>query len=310
MDDNTILKIENLHKSFGNFKAVDGLNLEVKQGEIYGFLGPNGAGKSTTIRVILSLLKYDEGKIYFFGKRLNESSRSLFSRVGALVEKPDFYLYLTAFRNLEYFSELYGYSFSKNQLYETLEMVGLKGREKDKVKTYSLGMKQRLGLAQALIHDPELIILDEPTNGLDPQGMREVRNLLTELAVNKGKTIFLSSHILKEVESMATSMAIVNRGKTLVEGKVQELLQDAETHIYIETNELNNIKLENTNEFEVISLEKYKIELKANRNTIPKIIDLLRNKNIDIFSVNSVNSLEEYFIKLTGDHQTGDKNVS
>ncbi len=310
MDDNTILKIENLHKSFGNFKAVDGLNLEVKQGEIYGFLGPNGAGKSTTIRVILSLLKYDEGKIYFFGKRLNESSRSLFSRVGALVEKPDFYLYLTAFRNLEYFSELYGHSFSKNQLYETLEMVGLKGREKDKVKTYSLGMKQRLGLAQALIHDPELIILDEPTNGLDPQGMREVRNLLTELAVNKGKTIFLSSHILKEVESMATSMAIVNRGKTLVEGKVQELLQDAETHIYIETNELNNIKLENTNEFEVISLEKYKIELKANRNTIPKIIDLLRNKNIDIYSVNSVNSLEEYFIKLTGDHQTGDKNVS
>lgn len=302
MDENIVLKIEDLHKSFGSFKAVDGLNIQVNRGEIYGFLGPNGAGKSTTIRIILSLLKSDAGKIYFFGKRLNESSRSLFSRVGCLVEKPDFYLYLTAYRNLEYFSELYGHKFTKSQLYEYLEIVGLKGREKDKVKTFSLGMKQRLGLAQALIHDPELIILDEPTNGLDPQGMREVRNLLTDLAVNKGKTIFLSSHILKEVESMATSMAIVNKGKTLVEGKVQTLLQDAETHIYIETNELNNFTLNNSNDFEVLNIEKNKIELKANKNTIPKIIDILRNNNIDIYSINSVNSLEEYFIKLTGDN--------
>lgn len=301
MDEEIVLKIENLHKSFKDFKAVDGLNIEVRKGEIFGFLGPNGAGKSTTIRIILSLLKFDEGKIFFFGKRLSESSRELFSRVGALVEKPDFYLYLSAYRNLEYFSELYGHSFSKKELYDTLEMVGLKGREKDKVKTYSLGMKQRLGLAQALIHDPELIILDEPTNGLDPQGMREVRNLLIDLAKNKGKTIFLSSHILKEVESMATSMAIINKGKTIVQGKVEDLLKEAETHIYIETNELNGFNLDKSNDYKIINCGGNKIELLANKEKIPMIIDLLRNNNIDIYSVNSVNSLEEYFIKLTGE---------
>lgn len=302
MNQDIVLKIENLHKSFKNFKAVDGLNIEVKKGEIYGFLGPNGAGKSTTIRIILSLLSADKGNIFYFGKELTPKSRALFSKVGALVEKPDFYLYLTAYRNLEYFSELYGKKYSKSKLYETLELVGLKGREKDKVKAYSLGMKQRLGLAQALIHDPELIILDEPTNGLDPQGMREVRNLLSDLANNHGKTIFLSSHILKEVEGMATSMAIINKGKTIVQGKVSELLNDASTRIYIETMTLpESFSISNTDYFKILEIKENKIELEATKNNIPKIIDLLRQKEIDIYSVNSVNSLEEYFIKLTGD---------
>lgn len=302
MNQDIVLKIENLHKSFKNFKAVDGLNIEVKKGEIYGFLGPNGAGKSTTIRIILSLLKADSGRVYYFGSELTPQSRALFSRVGALVEKPDFYLYLTAFRNLEYFSELYGKKYSKSKLYETLELVGLRGRENDKVKAYSLGMKQRLGLAQALIHDPELIILDEPTNGLDPQGMREVRNLLINLANNHGKTIFLSSHILKEVEGMATSMAIINKGKTIVQGKVSELLNDASTRIYIETMSLpESFSISNTDYFKILEIKDNKIELEATKNNIPKIIDLLRQKEIDIYSVNSVNSLEEYFIKLTGE---------
>lgn len=303
MSQEIILEIENLHKSFNKYKAVDGLNIKVQKGEIYGFLGPNGAGKSTTIRVILSLLKADSGKVYYFGEEFTSKSRHLFSKVGALVEKPDFYLYLTAYKNLEYFSELYGRSFSKAKLLEALELVGLKGREFDKVKTYSLGMKQRLGLAQALIHDPELIILDEPTNGLDPQGMREIRNLLMDLATNKGKTIFLSSHILKEVESMASSMAIINKGKTIVQGKVNNLLNDAQTRIFIETNELpSNFNLENTNFFSVKNIIENKIEIEAVRKDIPQIIDVFRKNNIDIYSINSINSLEEYFIKLTGEH--------
>lgn len=303
MSQEIILEIENLHKSFNKYKAVDGLSVKVQQGEIYGFLGPNGAGKSTTIRVILSLLKADSGKVYFFGKELTPKSRHLFSKVGALVEKPDFYLYLTAYKNLEYFSDLYGRSFGKTKLLETLELVGLKGRENDKVKTYSLGMKQRLGLAQALIHNPDLIILDEPTNGLDPQGMREVRNLLIDLATNQGKTIFLSSHILKEVESMASSLAIINKGKTIVQGKVNDLLKDAQTTIFIETNEISpNFKLDNTSFFQVKNITENKIEIEAVKKDIPQIIDVLRNKNIDIYSVNSINSLEEYFIKLTGEH--------
>lgn len=303
MSQEIILEIENLHKSFNKYKAVDGLNIKVQKGEIYGFLGPNGAGKSTTIRVILSLLKADSGKVYYFGEEFTSKSRHLFSKVGALVEKPDFYLYLTAYKNLEYFSELYGRSFNKTKLLEALELVGLKGREFNKVKTYSLGMKQRLGLAQALIHDPDLIILDEPTNGLDPQGMREVRNLLIDLATNQGKTIFLSSHILKEVESMASSLAIINKGKTIVQGKVNDLLKDAQTTIFIETNEISpNFKLDNTSFFQVKNITENKIEIEAVRKDIPQIIDVLRNKNIDIYSVNSINSLEEYFIKLTGEH--------
>lgn len=302
MENNTVLKITDLHKNFKNFKAVDGLNLEVKKGEIFGFLGPNGAGKSTTIRIILSLLKSDSGKIFFFGEELTPNSRALFSRVGALVEKPDFYLYLSAYKNLEYFSELYGRKFSKTKLLETLEIVGLKGREFDKVKAYSLGMKQRLGLAQALIHDPELIILDEPTNGLDPQGMREVRNLLIDLAENHGKTIFLSSHILKEVEGMATSMAIINKGKTIVQGKVNDLLNESQTKIFIETiSSADKLNIQDSSFYKVSKIQDNRIELDATKNDIPKIIDDLRSKEIDIYSINSVNSLEEYFIKLTGD---------
>ena len=302
MKSEIILEIKNLHKSFRNFKAIDGLSLQVHKGEIFGFLGPNGAGKSTTIRIILTLLKADSGKIFLFGSELNKHSKHLFSKVGALVEKPDFYLYLSAYKNLEYFSELYGKKYSKIQLLEALDMVGLNGREFDKVKTFSLGMKQRLGLAQALIHDPELIILDEPTNGLDPQGMREVRNLLIDLAENKGKTIFLSSHILKEVESMASSMAIINKGKTLVQGKVNDLLDNAQTRVYIETGRLsNNLLVESTEYFKLRNINENKIELDALKSDIPKIIDYLRNKEVEIFSVNSVNSLEEYFINLTGE---------
>lgn len=302
MKSEIILEIKNLHKSFRNFKAIDGLSLQVHKGEIFGFLGPNGAGKSTTIRIILTLLKADLGKIFLFGNELNKHSKYLFSKVGALVEKPDFYLYLSAYKNLEYFSELYGKKYSKIQLLEALDMVGLNGREFDKVKTFSLGMKQRLGLAQALIHDPELIILDEPTNGLDPQGMREVRNLLIDLAENKGKTIFLSSHILKEVESMASSMAIINKGKTLVQGKVNDLLDKAQTRVYIETGKLSdNLLIESTEYFKLRNINDNKIELDALKSDIPKIIDYLRNKEVEIFSVNSVNSLEEYFINLTGE---------
>jgi len=302
MENNTVLKIIDLHKNFKNFKAVDGLNLEVKKGEIFGFLGPNGAGKSTTIRIILSLLKSDSGKIFFFGEELTPNSRALFSRVGALVEKPDFYLYLSAYKNLEYFSELYGRKFSKSKLLEILEIVGLKGREFDKVKAYSLGMKQRLGLAQALIHDPELIILDEPTNGLDPQGMREVRNLLIDLAENHGKTIFLSSHILKEVEGMATSMAIINKGKTIVQGNVSDLLHESQTKIFIETiSSADKLNIQDTSFYKISKIQDNRIELYATKKDIPKIIDDLRSKEIDIYSINSVNSLEEYFIKLTGD---------
>ena len=210
-----IIEIKGLTKKFKDVKAVDELSLNVNKGDIFGFLGPNGAGKSTTIRMLLTLIRPNEGTIRIFGKPLNEERAIILKDVGAIVEKPDFYNYLSAYKNLEILGRISGREISSNRIMEILEIVGLKERSTSKVKTYSHGMKQRLGIAQALLHDPELIILDEPTTGLDPQGMKEIRDLVIHLRDEKNKTIFLSSHLLSEVEQIANRMIIINKGKTI-----------------------------------------------------------------------------------------------
>ena len=170
-DPNPVIEIANLNKRFKSIVAVNDLNLKVLKGDVFGFLGPNGAGKSTTIRLLLSLISPDSGTINIFGESLKEQRKKILGKVGAIVEKPDFYNYLTGYKNLEILSKLSGTKVKRSRIYELLELVGLRGRLKSKVKTYSHGMKQRLGIAQALLHNPELIILDEPTTGLDPFGM-------------------------------------------------------------------------------------------------------------------------------------------
>ena len=219
-----LISVKNLCKSYGNFKAVDNLDFEVFRGDVYGFLGPNGAGKSTTIRMLLSLIRPDSGSINIFGLDLSASRLEILSRTGCIVERPDFYNYLSAEKNLSLFAELSGKSISRSRIQEILELVGLIGREKDKVKNYSHGMKQRLGIGQTLVHDPELIILDEPTTGLDPQGIIDTRNLINYLRKEKGKTILLSSHILSEIELIATRMIIINKGKSVHPGSAIYLL--------------------------------------------------------------------------------------
>ncbi|MFY8162000.1 MAG: ABC transporter ATP-binding protein [Candidatus Kapaibacteriota bacterium] len=301
------ISISNLNKSFKNFHAVNDLSLQVEEGEIYGFLGPNGAGKSTTIRMMLSLIKQDSGTISFFGEELTSKNRNIFRNIGALVEKPDFYLYLSAYRNLQLFGEMSGVEITKTKIYDILELVGLGGRVKDKVKTYSLGMKQRLGLAQALIHNPKIIILDEPTNGLDPQGMKEIKDLLIDLSTNQKKTIFLSSHILREVETMATSMAIINNGKTLVQGKVKELLDNGLNSVTVKIREKSNLTellTELSNQLKLNSKEEYngyaELVFELSNEEIPQMVNLLVTNGCEIMSVSPVKSLEEYFLKLTG----------
>lgn len=221
-----IIEIRGLRKNYGSFTAVDGLDLTVYHGDIYGFLGPNGAGKSTTIRMILSLVKPSAGSITVFGKPLSTHRAEILRKIGCIVERPDFYNYLSAYRNLELLGRLSGADVSKQNIYRMLDMVGLGSRATSKVKTFSHGMKQRLGIAQALIHNPDLVILDEPTTGLDPHGMVDVRDLIVSLAHDHGKTIVLSSHILPEVEHIATRMIIINKGKTVVEGAVADVLRD------------------------------------------------------------------------------------
>lgn len=296
-----IIKVEKLTKKFKNFTAVDDLHLNVHRGDIFGFLGPNGAGKSTTIRMLLTLVKPTAGDIQIFGENISSSRDNILRRIGAIVEKPDFYMYLSAYKNLEILGKLSGADTSKKKIMEQLGVVGLDKRANSKVKTFSHGMKQRLGLAQALLHDPELIILDEPTTGLDPQGMKEVRELIRELK-DKGKTIFLSSHILREVELIANRMIIINKGKTLVEGTVDELLKSDTLDVIFEfADSIKASQIINESRFAgmVSSSEKNEITLKLLKDEIAEANKYFVAKDIDVLAISPRKSLEEYFLKIT-----------
>ena len=302
MENEKIIELSGLTKRFKDLIAVNNLDLNVYRGDVFGFLGPNGAGKSTTIRMMLSLIKPTSGKIKLFGKPLDQNRKEVLKKIGAIVEKPDFYLYLTAYKNLEILGKISGADVSKKNIMAMLETVGLAKRANSKVKTYSHGMKQRLGLAQALLHDPELIILDEPTTGLDPQGMKEVRDLILFLSREKGKTIFLSSHILREVEIIASRMIIINKGKTQVEGTVNELLDTQNAMVTIEVNKpeetLNLLGLSSWKEC-IKSSEGNQIILDLNRNEIAELNKYLIQNNVEVSALIPSRSLEEYFLKIT-----------
>jgi ABC-2 type transport system ATP-binding protein len=296
------IEIKQLSKNFKALKAVNNLNLNVYHGDVFGFLGPNGAGKSTTIRMLLTLIAPNGGEISIFDKPLKRNRDEILKRVGAIVEKPDFYGYLSAYKNLEILSRISGNDVSKKRLWEVLEMVGLEKRHNSKVKTFSHGMKQRLGLAQALVHDPDLIILDEPTTGLDPQGMKEIRDLIVFLSKEKGKTIFLSSHILYEVELVANRMIIINKGSAVVEGLVEDLLNSSSLQVTFEVSDAEKA-------LSAIELTEWKNKLGATvndklvfnmeKNEISALNRRLIENGIDVSAVVPTRSLEEYFLQLT-----------
>ena len=300
-----IIEINGLTKKFKDVKAVDELSLNVYKGDIFGFLGPNGAGKSTTIRMLLTLIRPNAGKIKLFGKSLNKERALILRDVGAIVEKPDFYNYISAYKNLEILGRISGREVSSNRIMEILETVGLKERRTSKVKTYSHGMKQRLGIAQALLHDPDLIILDEPTTGLDPQGMKEIRDLIIHLRDEKNKTIFLSSHLLSEVELIANRMIIINKGKTVVEGYVQDLLNSAELKVTFEVDDLDSAKhliSQSRWDKKVDSFKNNKLILNLSPEEIAVINKFFVDNDIAVSAVVPTRSLEEYFLKITEDN--------
>jgi ABC-2 type transport system ATP-binding protein len=222
-----VIETHNLAKSFGRCRAVDGLSLSVERGDVFGFLGPNGAGKSTTIRILVGLVKPDGGDARVLGHDSWSERTSALRRVGSLVETPGLYKFLTGRENLELVSRMSG--FGDGGTAQALELVGLADRADDKVKAYSHGMRQRLAIAQSLVGEPELLILDEPTTGLDPEGMREVRELIGTLSRERSMTIFLSSHLLHEVQQTCDKVAIINHGKLMLQGKVSELLSGSDT---------------------------------------------------------------------------------
>lgn len=302
MNEEKIIEILGLTKKFKNLTAVDDLGLTVFKGDVFGFLGPNGAGKSTTIRMMLSLITPSSGTIKVFGKSLQTGRKDILKRVGAIVEKPDFYKNLSAYKNLSILGKLSMGEVSKTKIMEILELVGLEKRYKSKVKTYSHGMKQRLGIAQALLHDPDLIVLDEPTTGLDPQGMKEIRDLLIMLSREKGKTIFLSSHILSEIEIVANRMIILDKGKKVIEGKVNELLNKNKLKVTFEVNDMNTSKnlLDNTAwKDKIYSSLDNKIVFILEPEEIAPLNRYLIEKNVEVSAVIPTRSLEEYFLKIT-----------
>jgi ABC-type multidrug transport system ATPase subunit len=296
-----IIEVKNLIKSFGDFQAVKDVSFTVYKGDVFGFLGPNGAGKSTTIRCMLSLIKPDSGQISLFGKSLASSRSEILSRTGIIIEKPDFYKYLSAYRNLELFSGISGKPSSKKEIYEMLDFVGLSGREKDNVGGFSHGMKQRLGIAQTLLHNPDLIILDEPTTGLDPQGIIDIRNLILKLRNEQHKTVLLSSHILSEIEIISNRMVIINKGKSVVEGAVSELLNSEELIVNFELDDLEaGIKLV-ANDFplsNLIKIDDAHFQVSITKQQISKINELLLANGINVYSIESKRKLEDYFIKI------------
>ena len=296
----TIIKVEGLSKSFGTFEAVKDVSFSVQRGDVFGFLGPNGAGKSTTIRCLLSLITPDNGNVSLFGKSFKNDRREILSKIGSIIEKPDFYRYLSAEKNLEIFARISGTSVSKKEIQEMLEFVGLGDRGKHKVKGFSHGMKQRLGIAQTLLHKPDLIILDEPTTGLDPQGIIEIRNLILRLKNEQNKTIVLSSHQLSEIELIANRMVIINQGKTIIEGSVSELLNSQELVVRLETDNIEatqqliqlNFAEAKTN---IISSDSLDVSIHSDR--VPQLNRILVENNIGVMAIEPKRKLEDYFIK-------------
>jgi ABC-2 type transport system ATP-binding protein len=218
-----VLRTQNLSKRYGSRLAVDNLNLDVRRGEIFGFLGPNGAGKTTTIRMALGLIAPTSGSVEVLGKDIGQHLTEVLPRVGALVETPALYTYMSGRNNLRTMASALG-GIPDSHIDALLDAVGLRERQKDRVRTYSLGMKQRLGVAMALLHNPDLLILDEPANGLDPAGIVEIRDLMRALAA-QGKTVFISSHVLTEVQQICTRVAIINNGRLVTESTVEALTQ-------------------------------------------------------------------------------------
>jgi len=301
-----IVQISELSKHFGEIKAVEGLSFSVYEGDIYGFLGQNGAGKSTTLRMLLTLVKPTAGRIDVFGRDLQKHRREILREVGAVIERPDLYRYLTGYENIALFARMTGLKLSRKRLMDQLDQVGLAERSHSQVKTYSQGMKQRLGIAIALVHDPRLIVLDEPTNGLDPQGIADMRNLIRDLSARHKKTILLSSHLLSEVELICNRMLIIDRGKKIVEGLVNELFHPSNILVELETLDAGKTRAFIRDSTWKLLLKKEldgKFFFEMDKRFIPDLARDLVSNGIDLVGLQPRHSLEEYFLSLTTPNQ-------
>ncbi len=301
-----IVNVTGLTKQFKNLTAVQDLSFSVNEGDVDGFLGQNGAGKSTTIRMLTTLIRPSSGEIEIFGLKLSTHRNEILSQIGAVIEKPDVYKYLSAYENLKLFARLSGVKVSDTKLMDQLNQVGLASRAKDRVKTFSQGMKQRLGIAIALVHDPQLIILDEPTNGLDPQGIADIRNLILHLSRDLKKTVIVSSHLLNEIEQVATRVLIIDKGKKVREGNASELFDPSQTIVELQTFDnayaLQQLKLSSWSEHLQMQRDS-SILIKLDKLQISQLHRDLVDMDIQLLSLQPRHSLEDYFLQVTSGNQ-------
>ncbi len=295
--DKPILKCENLCKSFGKKQILKNISLELKQGDILGFIGPNGAGKTTTIKLILGLQSIDSGTVEINGYDIKKNFEKAILGVGTIVENPDLYMYLTGYENLKLIKNLYK-NVDENRIKEVVKLVKLEQRINDKVSKYSLGMRQRLGIAQAILHKPNLLILDEPTNGLDPEGIKELRDLLKNLAKKEKMGIVISSHNLSELESFCNKVTIIKNGEIVETNSINEVKKVEQSYII----EVDNITdLDKILSFPIEKINETLFRLHINKNEVPQVIKKLVEANKKVYSVKEETlTLEDAFLKKTG----------
>ncbi|UJZ88718.1 ABC transporter ATP-binding protein [Heyndrickxia coagulans] len=306
------LSVKGITKQIRSRKIVDQVSFEVKKGEVFGLLGPNGAGKTTIIRMIVSLMKRTSGEIYINGKSLDEDYKGALNEIGAIVENPEFYPYMTGYQNLVHYKRMSRKPISEERLWEVVKLVKLEDALKQKVKTYSLGMRQRLGVAQAILHRPSLLILDEPTNGLDPQGIREFRGYLRELA-GSGVSVLVSSHLLTEMELMCDRYAIIEKGKLIhieTMAETTTVKQDDRRDILFATDDSESAKqaVEKQLHFPVSIVDDTHILVSAAYKDAAVINATLVGNGCNVYEIHfEKKTLEDRFLELTN-HTAGEEN--
>ena len=291
-----VLICDNVYKNIQHKTIIKGESFQIKQGEILGFIGPNGAGKTTTIKLILGLQKLTKGTIKINGYNIEKNFEKAIQKVGTIVENPDLYMYLSGYENLKLVANLYS-EIDKTRIDEVVKLVGLENRIKDKVSKYSLGMRQRLGIAQAVLHKPNLLILDEPTNGLDPEGIKQIRDLIVKLAKEEKMAVMISSHNLAEIENVCNKICIIKNGEIVEQNNIEAIKKETSKGGY--TIEVDSV--EAAKKVLNCEVQEQKIVVNATREEIPEIIKKLVKKDIKIYSVTeNIISLEEAFLKKTG----------
>lgn len=297
-----VLEIKNVSKSYRGRIAVNNVSFDVYEGEIFGFLGPNGAGKTTLIKAITGLSKQDSGEIIICGKNLKDDFVGAIKNIGAIIENPDMYKHLSGYENLRYYASFYP-NVTDDDIWDAIRMVNMQARAKEKLKKYSLGMKQRMGIAQALMSKPKLLILDEPTNGLDPAGIKEIRDLFKKISKEQGISVMISSHILSEMQLMCDRVGIINNGELVAVCDVDEVLHRANSRIKfrITVSDTQKAKELIENRYEIVAdIENNDIVLTFDSSKIPEANALLINNGIGVSMIKGEEkTLEDLFIELT-----------